>query len=130
MDTAGEVHATRKDAIRLARCWAEGMSQRDCAWVYDWTPGPTYGARRETTWAEKRAAVMRRYDEAKAAIAHIQSQQAKRDRADKTHARELMILRQQRRDLEMKPLGVNIRPMQEEIDRKIAALIEAERPIP
>lgn len=112
-------------AIRLARCWAGGMSQMECAWVYDWTPGPTHGSRRETTWAEKRAAVMARYDEAKEKIAIVQALSAKRERAERKHGAELRVLREERLMLETKPIGVNIRTMQEEIDRKIAAIIEA-----
>jgi len=112
-------------AIRLARCWAEGMGQHECAWVYDWTPGPRYGSRRETTWSEKRAAVMARYQEAKEQVFKVQALNAQRERAERNHGAELRVLREERRMLENKPWGVNIRPAQEEIDRKIAAIIAA-----
>lgn len=112
-------------AIRLARCWAEGMGQYECAWVYDWTPGPRYGSRREATWAEKRSAVMARYQEAKEQVAKVQALNAQRERAERNHGAELRVLREERRMLENKPWGVNIRPAQEEIDRKIAAIIAA-----
>jgi len=112
-------------AIRLARCWAEGMGQYECAWVYDWTPGPRYGSRRETTWSEKRAAVMARYQDAKERVVKVQALNAQRKRAERNRGAELRALREERRMLENKPFGVNIRPMQEEIDRKISAIIEA-----
>lgn len=112
-------------AIRLARCWAEGPGQYKCAWVYNWSSGPEYGSRRKTTWSEKRAAVMSRYEEAKKSIAHVQEKNAQRERAERTHGLELRILREERRMLENKPLGVNIRPMVQEIDRKIRSIIDA-----
>lgn len=112
-------------AIRLARCWAGGMSQMDCAWVYDWTPGRTHGSRRETTWSEKRAAVMARYQEAKEQVVKVQALNAQRERAERSHGAELRTLREERRMLENKPSGVNIRPAQANIDNQIAAIIAA-----
>lgn len=112
-------------AIRLARCWAEGPSQMNCAWVCDWTPGPTHGSRRETTWSEKRAAVMVRYQEAKEQVVKVQALNAQRERAERVHGAELRVLREERRMLQNKPWGVNIRPAQDDIDNQIAAIIAA-----
>jgi len=112
-------------AIRLSRCWAEGVGKYECAWVYDWTAGPKHGTRRETIWSEKRAAVMARYQEAKEQVLKVQALHAQRERAERNHGAELRVLNEERRMLEDKPFGVNIRPMQEEIERKISAIIEA-----
>jgi hypothetical protein len=35
--------------------WARTRNDDDARWVYDWTPGKTYGHRRATTAAERRA---------------------------------------------------------------------------
>ncbi len=113
-------------AIRLARCWAEGMSKMDLDWVYDWTPGPSYGSRRPTTWPEKRAAVADQLPRAKVESTAMQERKARAARNEIKHADELSRLRQERYLLENKPWGVNIRPEQDRIDGAIRELLAAE----
>lgn len=43
----------RSEVFRLA--WAWTKADAASIWVYDWTPGPTYGHRRATTVSERRA---------------------------------------------------------------------------
>jgi hypothetical protein len=42
-------------AAILRRAWAWAKADTAYRWVYDWTPGATYGQRRATTAAERRA---------------------------------------------------------------------------
>ncbi|ESW59067.1 MAG: hypothetical protein Q27BPR15_19685 [Rhodobacter sp. CACIA14H1] len=42
-------------AAILRRAWAWAKADAAFTWVYDWTPGATYGQRRATTAAERRA---------------------------------------------------------------------------
>ena len=113
----------RLAAIRLARVRAQYDTA--CCWNYDWTPGPSYGSRRPATWAEKRAAVKFRYDQAKVDVAFAKERIAKRERAERLHGDKIERLHQAKRDLELKPWGVSIRAEREEMDRKIAAIIDA-----
>lgn len=43
----------RSEVFRLA--WAWTKADAASIWIYDWTPGPTYGQRRATTASERRA---------------------------------------------------------------------------
>lgn len=42
-------------AVILRRAWAWAKADAAYSWVTDWTPGATYGRRRATTAAERRA---------------------------------------------------------------------------
>ena len=63
----------RAELFRLA--WARTRTDQAAQWVYDWTPGPRYGARRAATPAERRAVFARHL---KAAWAEAKSQAAYR----------------------------------------------------
>lgn len=49
------MHINRRQVMTTAWALVRGEMQRDFRFIYDWTPGPTYGQRRETTAEEKRA---------------------------------------------------------------------------
>lgn len=51
----------RAELFRLAWAWAR--ADEAYRWVYDWTPGRTYGHRRPTTGAERRAVFARHLTE-------------------------------------------------------------------
>lgn len=42
-------------AAILRRAWAWAKADAAFTWVYDWTPGKTFGSRRASTAAERRA---------------------------------------------------------------------------
>lgn len=113
-------------AIRLARCWAQGPSGRDADWAFDWTPGPSYGSRRATTWAEKRAAVAEQFERAKDEASRLAEYRERRERNEVRHAEELFYLRLAKDRLENKSFRIDIREPQRRIDEKIRALLEAE----
>lgn len=113
-------------AIRLARIYAAGPSGRDCSFTYDWSvPGQKYGKRRETTWAEKRIMVEAKYEDAAINVSIVRASSIQRERAELMHGTELAGLRQQKLDLQNKPLGVDIAPMLADLEDKIAAIIAA-----
>ena len=58
-------------------------------------------------------------------VRKVRELRARRAKAEKDRGAELACLRQQRRDLQHKPLAVSIGQAQQEIDRKIAAIYEA-----
>jgi len=111
-------------AIRLARSRAEGLSGTDADWRSDWTRGPTYGTRRETTWSEKRALVGAKYDAAKADIEARRQRRDTINRAMAVSGPEINALKKAKRELLSKPLSFIIGPEEFRIDRKIEQLIE------
>ena len=48
-----EVAIDRAELFRIA--WMRTRQDQDARWVYDWTPGSTYGSRRSSPAAERRA---------------------------------------------------------------------------
>jgi len=69
---------THRDAIRMARGL---LDQRGARWVYDWTPGPTYGSRRRATFAEIRAKIEEGLPRARAYLEARADIEMKRERA-------------------------------------------------
>ncbi len=66
------MHIDRAAILRRAWVWAKADAAY--CWVYDWTPGATYGQRRATTAAERRALFAKHlraaWADRKAAAAH------------------------------------------------------------
>jgi len=111
--------------IRLARIYAQGMGLLDAAYVTNWTPGPGYGTRRESTWAEKRARVASFMDKAKAALAKSQAYTERQERAWQEHGAELLAIKRQIEELENKPDRWNTKPDLEYLQSRYDAIIEA-----
>ena len=104
-------------AIRLARLNAE--VSYNVHYEYDWAKGE----KRPATWAEKRAVVVSLYDAAKSEVRAAKTRREQLARAEAKFGTELAALRLERRMLDNKPFTVNIAPMIDAVELRIAGLI-------
>lgn len=114
-----------RDVIRLAHYWARVADWRSWAWVYDWTSGPGYGARRPTTKAERRDAWLKRIPGARA---ELEAQDARRIEREATAVRDVATLERIIVGMEnTERLGFEGMAQMREIDRELTEARRRER---